>query len=590
MPNAGRWTLSVGCWTLLSLLLLSGCLSPRPGVDTPQSADVAVLGVQYAVSTGKDPGYNTLEVYLSNRGTRAVQFTSGLLDGEALPSLNRGALELLSRQFSISLDNRGASSAISLPLPPPDKHVTWWQFYPSQVAAPGETICCQINFPGPSPAARQLELRRENGAPVVLPVPRFSQPRERITAVTRSLDGKRVYVQYQANGTTLASLKINRRPVRSPALLAPAKPGLPEAAVVDMSKAPLRQGATMLVELDFANGTTRRALIRAVSGIMLDAPRGWETDKTLPARTRAKYHLDADPAIAYLPFDVICGDTHAKRRGAGAPAVAAARRTNWSRLPDRLCGVEFCTALYDSAWNIYAPIADAVFTKPYQLHWGPDPARFIENEESVIQTAIEAAAPCPSVWIPERFKRNRHVEGRELRLMAWMALCQGVKGIRYHYWMNDMSDPFGECPDLGEAMQAVNGDIQRLEPILGPLLPVQAQADRRQQIKVYEGWSGDRGILLLVRNMRYATDNRANDNGRAPRFRATPAAGLSVAVDLPPWITPAPPCDPLANATYACSREGRRLLIEVPELQETRLIWLENHGRAAARVNERITP
>ena len=116
--NAGRWALNAGRWTFLSLLLLSGCLSPRPVGDTPPSAGVTVLGVQYAVSTGAGTGYNTVEIFLSNSGRREVRFTGGTLDGQDLPSLNSGALASLASQFSIHLD--GAATPVALPLPPPD--------------------------------------------------------------------------------------------------------------------------------------------------------------------------------------------------------------------------------------------------------------------------------------------------------------------------------------------------------------------------------------------------------------------------------------------------------------------------------------
>ena len=591
----GRRTLNVGCWLsnvgrVLSLsLLLSGCLSPRPAGDAPPSADVAVIGVQYAVSTGAGTGYNTVEIFLSNPGRREVRFTGGTLDGQDLPSLNSGALASLASQFSIHLD--GAATPVALPLPPPDKQVTWWQFYPSYVVAPGEAICCQINLSGSSSAARQLELRRENGPPIMLTIPRFSQPPERITAVTWSLDGKRIHVQYAANGSALESLKINNRAIKPSAILRAAHPGLPEVAVLPAPGGrAFGRGDPVLVELTFAGGARRRALVRAFTGIMLDAPRGWETDKTLPAAVREAYTLDADPAIAYLPFDVACGDTRAERPGAAAPVVAAARHKAWRGRPDRLYGVEICTARYAAIWNIYAPLADALIVKPYQLHWGPDSARFIENEEALVATAVAAAAPRPAVWVPERFKRERHVEGAELRVLAWTAIARGIKGIRYHYWMNGPDAPFRECPDLGEAMKAVNADIKRIEPILGPLIPVEVRTDRSQRIKVYEGWSGDAGVLLLVRNMDYRTDARADDDGRSPRFHAQPASDIALSLDLPPWLAPAHPTEPLSGETYPHTRGEGSLAITIPTLDDIRLVWLENRGRATARGNERSTP
>ena len=572
----GRRMSNVGCWTFLSLLLLSGCLSPRPAGETPPSAGVTVLGVQYAVSTGADTGYNTVEVYLANTGRREVRFMGGVLDGQELPSLNSGALALLAKQFSIPLDG-GSAPSIAMPLPPPDERVTWWQFQPSPVVPPGGTAVCQINFRGASSSARTLELRDDAGYPLSLTLPRFSQPPERITAVTWSLDGKKLHVQYAAQASVLESLKVNNRAIKPSAILRAARPGLPEVAVVPApgGKA-FGRGDPVLVELTFAGGAQRRAWIRAFTGIMLDAPRGWDRDKTLPVATRAAYSLDDDPAIAYLPFDVVCGDTRTGRFGAAAHVVADARLKAWRRRPERLYGVEFCTALYGSVWNIYAPIADAVFTKPYQLHWGSDPARFIESEEALIETAVAATAPRPAVWVPERFKRERHVEGEELRVLAWTALACGVKGVRYHYWMNDLNDPFKDCPGLGEAMKAVNADIKRIEPILGPLVPVDNRIDRAQRVKVYECWAGDAGVLLLVRNMDYRTDARANDGGRTPRFHATPARDIAITFDIPPWLEFRDAFDPLSGDKFCSRLDRRHVTVSVPQVNSMRLIWIKN--------------
>ncbi len=160
--------------------------------------------------------------------------------------------------------------------------------------------------------------------------------------------------------------------------------------------------------------------------------------------------------------------------------------------------------------------------------------------------------------------------------MAWMALARGVKGIRYHYWMNDRDAPFRDCPDLGEAMQAVNADIKRLEPILGPLVPVDTRLDRRQRLKIYESWSGDAGILLLVRNMNYRTDREANDAGANPRFRVTPSENVAVSLALPPWLKPGGVVDALGGEPLSHEQNDRTLSIHLPGIEAFSLIWVEN--------------
>ena len=255
--------------------------------------------------------------------------------------------------------------------------------------------------------------------------------------------------------------------------------------------------------------------------------------------------------------------------------------------PARLSAVDFCTALYPSIWNIYAPLADAVLAKPYQLHWGPDPARFIENEDDHLARAVTAANARPTVWVPERFHRNRYVEGEELKILAWTALLRGVKGIRYHYWKNDMATPFRDCPDLGESMKEINPHIRSNAAILSPLLPHAVRLDREQRVTVYEGWCGDAGVLLLVRNMRYTTDGNPNDNGRNPRFRAEASENVTVTFTPPPWLRPAAPTDLLTGEKIPVSAvEGRAtasrlavpspITLTLPTLHTHRLIWIPN--------------
>ena len=78
-----------------------------------------------------------------------------------------------------------------------------------------------------------------------------------------------------------------------------------------------------------------------------------------------EYGLDPAPSVHVLPYDVACDDTRAGLHGHSAPAVD--RLKMFRDDPSRLSAVDFCTALYPSIWNTYAPLADAVLAKPCQL-------------------------------------------------------------------------------------------------------------------------------------------------------------------------------------------------------------------------------
>lgn len=554
-----------------AVLLATSCTTP-PRASTSGFVGgngPEVLGVQYASVTGSD-GYETAEVFLVNRGAMSVTFTNAVLDGTALLGEKDRASRLAADRFRFDIGGR----RVAAPKPVENETVLWSQFYPDAVLAPGAAAVFQIGFRGKAAQSggHALALAASDGSVLEARIPRRFPPARRISAVAWAEDGSSVTVQF-SKGAPPTSLRLNGRPVPFRAL-APAVAGRPGAIAADLPE-PVRNGDAVLLELDFGAETVR-AFLRAMPAFAIDAPAFGADDKQLPAAQREAFGLDGKRAFTRLPFDVACDDTRAGRPGDHAPAVAAARLAAFRADPSRLHGLDFCTALYGSIWNIYAAMTDAVIVKPYQLHWGPDPARFIENELSHIDRAVAAAVPKPAIWVPDRFKRRRHLEGREMEILAWSAALRGAKGIRHHFWLNHAKAPFDGCADIEETLPRLNRDLAKLRPILSPLVPASSGTDRRSMVSVLEGWSGDAGALLLVRNMRYATDEEANDGGRAPRFRTTPVENVAVSYALPQWLDPAEPVDPLTGEALPASRAGGRLEITLPTLDAFRLVWIPN--------------
>jgi len=558
-----------------AVLLAASCTTP-PRASTSGfigGNGPEVLGVQYASVTGSD-GYETAEVFLVNRGAMSVTFTNAVLDGTALLGEKDRASRLAADRFRFDIGGR----RVAAPKPVENETVLWSQFYPDSTLAPGAAAVFQIGFRGKAAQSggHALSLAASDGSALEARIPRRFPPARRVTAVAWAEDGSAVTVQF-SKGAPPSALRLNGRSVPFRAL-APAVAGRPGAVAADLPE-PVRNGDSVLLELDFPSGTVR-AFLRAMPAFAIDAPPHGADDRQLPAAQRETFGLDEKRAFTRLPFDVACDDTRAGRPGDHAEEVAAARLAAFRANPTCLHGVDFCTALYGSIWNIYAAMTDVVIVKPYQLHWGPDPARFIENEISHVDRAVAAAAPKPAVWVPERFKRRRHLEGREMEILAWCAALRGVKGVRHHFWLNHPKTPFADCADIEEALPRLNRDLAKLRPVLSPLVPASSGTDRRSMVSVLEGWSGDAGALLLVRNMRYATDEEANDGGRAPRFRVTPSENVAVSYALPPWLDPADPVDPLADEVLPAVRDGDRLEITLPTLDAFRLVWIPNARRS----------
>ena len=582
----GRWTFRVGYWTFanflsvaaaLALATLTGCVTPPPvaepsgWMDGPERQPF-ILGVQYVASTG-NAGCETVEVFIVNPTASPVTFTNAVLDGIRLPPLEEAAARQAAKGFRFDIGGRAVAP------PPPaalDERAAWWQFYPSPTIPAGGSALFQVNFRNAAGKSRPypLTLAADDGTVLDAAIPHYMPPARRITAAAWAPDGRTLNIQY-TRGAAPTNVLINGTAPAGFRTLAAAGQGGPGAVAVPLGK-PIAQGAAVLIELDFGAEGVRRAFLRASPGILLDAS-GVDHSKQLPKSVRQEYGLDDVSTVYVLPYDVVCDDTRAGRHGHSAPDAAVARLKAYRDDPARLSGVDFCTALYPSVWNIYAPLADAVVTKPYQLHWGPDPARFIEGEDELIARAVAAAAPRPAVWIPERFARNRHLEGEELKVLAWTALLRGIKGIRCNHWKNSADKPFLNCPGTGEALKALNADIRRVRAVLSPLLPHAARHIREQRLTLYEGWCGDAGVLLLARNMRYATDEEPDDSGRSPRFHVDVSEDVPLAFTPPPWLKPGPPVDLLTGERLPTA-EGARgaLTITLPSLASHRLVWIPN--------------
>ena len=561
----------------MAMVVMTGCVGTPPvsrWEHRPEKQPF-ILGVQYVPSTG-NAGNETVEVFIANPTDKPVTFVKAVLDGVELPSAEEAARRRATRNFQFDIGGRTVAA------PPPavmDERATWWQFYPAATIPAGGSGLFQINFRNAAGHSRShpLALTASDGTALEVFIPHYTPPGRRITAITWSRDGRAANIQF-SHGNNPEGVAINGTP-RGFRILNAAGGGAPGVAVVALDK-PVAPGAPVLVELDFGREGTRRAFVRANPGILLDGA-GWENDKQLSKSIRQAYGFDDVPAISVLPHDVACDDTRANRHGHSAPDVVMTRLNAYKKEPHRLSGVDFCTALYASIWNIYAPLADAVVVKPYQLHWGSDPARFIESEDEHITRAVSAASGRPVVWVPERFKRNRYVEGEELKVLAWTALSRGVKGIRYHYWKNNAERPFTDCPDLGVALKELNAGIRGVRGILSPLVSMAMRSNRAHRHNVYEGWSGDAGVLLFVRNHRYITDVAANDAGQNPRFFVASSVDVPVSFTLPPWLHAAAPVDLLTGEALPFTQsESGALSITLPRLDSHRLVWIANNDPA----------
>jgi len=554
-----------------ALLALSACRT-----TSPEASPGIVADVQWCASADA-AGDETVEVLLRNGTGRMVEFVRAELDGTELPATALAAARALK---AFAFEGLGAKARRRMDVSSPVAGARWWQFYPSPHVAAGGAAVFQLNLAGASrPCA--LRLTTGDGMAVSVRVPRGAPPRRRIEFLAFAGDGRALVLRYSA-GVAPNGLVVNGIPVGFRALASSAK-GLPGALVADLPT-PVREGEPVCVELAFPDGVRRFALVRALLGVCTVALAGWGDDsQALPPAEREAYGFDADMRVWRLPYDVVCDDTRAHSPGASARAVVAARGARQTEFPDGLCGVDFCTALYPSAWNIYAQMSDAVIAKPYRLHWGVNVSRFLDEEDAFLAKVVRDVTPRPVLWVPERFRTLRELDGAEFSVLAWCAMLRGVRGVRVHHWLNDRCAPFAGNPALAEAVRRFTSDFNSLRPHLERLVPMGGQTDSLSRLSILEGWCGDDGALLLVRNLRYDTGIDVRTRRRVRTFAVSPVRGQALDWRTPAWLEPGACVDALTGEPLESAVEGGVCRVTLPELGAFRLVWIENAGKEARR-------
>ncbi len=525
--------------------------------------------VQYCVSSG-GAGDETVEVLVRNCTDSRVTFVRSELDGVALPASAPSAARALK---AFSFEGVGGKTSGRLMAPPPVAGARWWQFYPSPQIAPGGAAVFQVNFAGNTRPC-ELKLTAENGRVLAVKVPRYAVPRRRIEFLSFSGDGRALMLRH-SKGSAPDRLSVNGRDVSFLALAADsaARPG----AVVANLPLPVREGEPVLVELSFPDGARRFAFVRAMLGVCTVAPAGWNGDfAPLPKAEREAYGFDETMRVYRLPCDVACDDTRAHSHGANARTVVAMRRERQAKFPDGLCGVDICTALYPSVWNIYSQVADAVIAKPYKLHWGISLSRLVDEEDAFLGQVVRDVAPRPVLWVPERFRNLRELDGAEYSVLAWCAMLRGVRGVRVHHWLNDPKDPFADNSGLADAVKRFNADFNRLRPRLERLGPAGERGERAARVDVLEGWSGDDGVLLLVRNLRYDTGIDQRTKHRVRPFAVDSVRDYALSYRPPKWLTPGAAVDALSGERLDGVVTDGSLKVTIPELGSHRLVWIGN--------------
>lgn len=553
-------------YLILAFLFLSGCQMPPQSGDYRHNEDtLSVASIRYALSVG-NAGSETVEIVIHNGTRKTVVFDKVELDGAELPKIRPSvhkALESFNHDLGGMRIKRAASRAVV--------GARWWQFYPTEEIKAGGYGCFQFNFIKRSRPCR-LKFTTTDGLDLYALVSRYVMPKRRIEYLSFSGDGTLMSVRY-SKGAKPESFYVNGRKLDEVKHLRLSS-GCESGIFAARMSSRVNEGEGVFAELVFADGSCASAFIRAMLGICTVAPNGENDYTPLSGEERNKYGFDSQMRIFRLPYDIACADTKSGLYGGSAQAVVASRMRHNRAHGNQLSGVDFCTALYPEVWNIYSQIADTVISKPYKLHWGKTPRRFIDEEDAFIAETVADVAPRPVIWVPDRFRWSRELDGKEFETLAWCAFMRGARGMRVHHWFNSRIEPFAANQGLSDAVCGFNRGLNKLRPHLEKMVPVKCHEMRNKRIKVYESWCSDEGILLLVRNLCYDIGLDAKTMRRVRPYSVKTMEHCRFTLSSPSWFKPNKAIDPLSGEDVSIKGLNNAYEIAFKDLKSYKLIWI----------------
>lgn len=570
----------IGIWLAISPLLVAGCVShdPRPAAN----AAGITAEVQYRPSIDSRAPY------------RRLKFDTVVLkNGEHVSPAPEGASYPLIEVFLTNHRNRTLEclrvyfNARELK-DFPEKDVLWWQFYPCPVAKPGETILLQISLRKSPSNVQSIDVETKEGERVRAEFGPGTTPRTELAGIMFSRDFHHVYITYLASmlasNTSAASsrpvrLEINgKHLLRSSRILQVPDEEHPGMVAITLRR-PLCFGQPVHVRMQLADGRVAQSLLRASTGIMLDAFGVDEKDVKL----RKELGLDVHPSTRVIPNDPACDDSHAEV-GYSTKNILPVRRAWFESIEVCLSAAHLCVlATPQVEYPIYGQSVDALQVNPYRLsrsRYGDD-SKFIEQEENFFFWAWHSARPRPWHWIPEAYAKDestRMLDAQELRLLTYAALGHGAKGINYYsYDTNSAWVGFNESPELLGAVKRINSELKQLEPILSSTIPlsIKTTGSHEDGVRTHVLWSGERqGLLLIFRNLDYSTE--PDHLGRTLIFGSRLKRDVRARVSIPAWFKVGSVMNPLdpTNPTIPFEAEDRAILsVNFKELRDVAVAW-----------------
>lgn len=546
----------------LTLVFVCSCktqLMPmRNSEKCSGASDVCILGMR-TFGTGDASKSKTIEIFLQNRSGKILTVDYLKIDGKVLRNAGMASSEDL-RQFGFSQNH--AEKTV-------DNHkdcagVRWWQIYPSYSMQGGDVVSLQINS-RKLPIGNNIEVGFKNGTSAFLKMPMLYSSQCHVHYIAFGADGKSAVAKWR--GKCPVSVCINGQLADFVVLKRQNNSGTGGMDII--LPFGIKTADSLFFEFKYSDGTCQQFLTRVLSGISLEAPYGDKDTVPLPQKINFEFGFDSVLSIHRLPFDVACIDARAGISGYSANDCLTERSKMFNRNPHLLSGMDFCTARYDDMWNIYAPMADVVYIKPYSIHWGRNKKRFIEEELDMVSRIVKNVFPRPVIWIPERFHGGgRALSGSEFEQLFLSNLLLGSRGMRCHHWINDEVDPFKNNisfkKSLSKSLALVNNHRHKFDKVI----PYGVSYLHNGRLSVVESWCGEDGVLLLFRNLNCCKPEKY--------LYSEGEADVCYFYSIPEWLNPCSVEDLTGKRLVNWTKCGDVMRLTIGNIPTCRLIWIKN--------------
>ncbi|MBI3986548.1 MAG: hypothetical protein HY343_06495 [Lentisphaerae bacterium] len=504
-----------------------------------------------------------LEVYLSNLGTKPVTWAGARLTRHQREAQSDGQAGV-----EVGFLTNG---------------VIWHHFYPTSNSPAGSAVVFQMVLKEWPTTNLTVSLSTADGQTFPVSFTNFLPVSSRLRDVVFSRDYRRMFIAYEAKEPNRAkAVRINGKGLgKQVKSLETPKGKYPGWLKVELPE-PFRQGDPVHIVLWLTDGSVAQGLVRAWSGIYLDTLGLPEEEEDW----RTEYGFDGKSRVKLLAGDPVWEDMgHGNIKGYSAERLVKERTAGYEAGKRALAASHMSFVASANSYQLYSACGDMLELGPTQLGYSTL-TNYLEGEERSADFAREAVLPRSLGWQVEAATiRDRLPEAGELRLEVYMALGRGARGLRYWTWSNtnEQLRCYSASPPLLNEIVRLNAEVRSLTPYLRLAAPVEwVEAEGGYRYSVL--WSGDDGIMVIVRNTEYTSVRAVNALGMEPKFSYKPNEWVEVKVKKPKWLTPwrmdrGVVWEDLLTrqAVYGQFDETtQELKVEPPRLDLVTVLWLRN--------------